>query len=345
VYSSGNNKEITLKKRGNQIRIIKMENQEQPTFESTLKSSDTEEFIDIHFYRPLGYRWALLFRKLGVTPNTVTIAGIFLGVAAGVCYYFDNIWITLLGIFLLIWANTFDSTDGQLARMTGQRSALGRILDGLCGDLWFITIYVAICLRLYPIWGMSIWILALVTGFFHSRQASMADYYRNIHLLFLKGKSGSELDNSKELQKKNKLLTWKNDFMAKIVSFFYTSYTRGQESWSPNCQKFFFILKEKFGDNIPEKLRNDFRQKSLPLMKWMNILSFNTRVIVLFISLLIGHPWIYFVFELTILNIILIFMIYKHENICKRFINEIKSGKYDSELFEENKKDFNNPMN
>ncbi|MGL5562718.1 MAG: CDP-alcohol phosphatidyltransferase family protein, partial [Tannerellaceae bacterium] len=33
----------------------------KPSLESTLKSMDTEEFIDIHFYRPIGYRWALFF--------------------------------------------------------------------------------------------------------------------------------------------------------------------------------------------------------------------------------------------------------------------------------------------
>ena len=125
----------------------------QPTLESTLKSTDTEEFIDIYFYRPIGYRWALLFQKLGVTPNAVTIASIFLGIGAGICFYFDNIWISLLGIFLLVWANSYDSADGQLARMTKQFSALGRVLDGFAGNLWFASIYVGICLRLYTEWG------------------------------------------------------------------------------------------------------------------------------------------------------------------------------------------------
>ena len=61
--------------------------EQKPTLESTLKSLDTEEFIDIHFYRPIGYRWALLFNKMGVSPNAVTIASIVIGVAAGICYY------------------------------------------------------------------------------------------------------------------------------------------------------------------------------------------------------------------------------------------------------------------
>lgn len=300
----------------------------KPTLESTLKSTDTEETIDIYFYRPIGYRWALFFQKLGIHPNTVTIISIFLGVGAGICFYFENIWITILGIFLLVWANSYDSADGQLARMTKQFSALGRALDGFAGDLWFAAIYIAICLRLYPEWGLWIWAMALIAGYFHSKQAAMADYYRNIHLLFLKGKGGSELDNSEELTEKYKQETFKNNWFNKLYLFFYRSYTKGQESWTPNFQKMFAVLKNKYGETAPDTFREAFRAKSLPLMKYTNILSFNTRAIVLFISMLVSFPWIYFVFELTILNILLVYMVRKHEKICKRFTKEIEEGKF-----------------
>ncbi len=173
-----------------------MSDKKVPSIESSLKSKDTEEFIDLLFYRPLGYRWATFFHKVGITPNVVTLFAIILGAASGVMFYFDHMGYNITGMLLLIWANMYDSADGQLARMTGQKSELGRILDGACGDIWFISIYAAICLRLTPQWGIYIWILAAVTGFFHSKQAAMADYYRNTYLFFLKGKSGSELDNS-----------------------------------------------------------------------------------------------------------------------------------------------------
>ncbi|QIK58842.1 CDP-alcohol phosphatidyltransferase family protein [Dysgonomonas sp. HDW5A] len=303
--------------------------QNKPSLESTLKSSDTEEFIDIYFYRPIGYRWALLFQKLGVTPNAVTIASIFIGVGSGICFYFDNLWLTLLGIFLLVWANSFDSADGQLARMTKQFSALGRVLDGFAGNLWFISIYIAICMRLFPVWGWSIWALAVITGYFHSKQASMADYYRNIHLLFLKGKSGSELDNTAELREKNVELTWGANFWEKLVLTFYLNYTKGQESWSANFQEMFKLLKSRFGETAPEQFRVAFREKSLPLMKWTNILSFNTRAIALFVAVLIKQPWLYFVFELVVLNVILVYMVSCHEKMCKTFTKQIEEGKYE----------------
>ena len=297
--------------------------EQKPTLESTLKSLDTEEFIDIHFYRPIGYRWALLFNKMGVSPNAVTIASIVIGVAAGICYYPTDLAINILGMLLLVWANSYDSADGQLARMTGKKTPLGRILDGAAGDIWFITIYAAICLRLTPQWGIWIWVLAAITGFFHSKQAAMADYYRNVHLLFLKGKSGSELSYSPHLKEHYREMSWRREFIYKLFETFYINYTVGQEQLTPQFQRLMNKIRTQYAGQAPESFRVAFREKSLPLMKYTNMLSFNTRVIALFISLLIDLPWVYFLFDMTVLNAMLVYMIYTHEQFCKRFMDEL----------------------
>ena len=46
---------------------------EKKGVEASFKSMDTEEFLDIHFNRPIGYVWALFFQRFGVHPNVVTI--------------------------------------------------------------------------------------------------------------------------------------------------------------------------------------------------------------------------------------------------------------------------------
>lgn len=46
---------------------------EKKGIEASFKSMDTEEFLDIYFNRPIGYAWALFFKKLKVHPNVVTI--------------------------------------------------------------------------------------------------------------------------------------------------------------------------------------------------------------------------------------------------------------------------------
>lgn len=294
-------------------------------YRSSLKSSDTEEHIDLCFYRPIGFAWACLFRKLHVSPNAVTIASIFIGVFAGVCMYPTNLWVNAAGIFLLIWANSYDSADGQLARLTKQYSQLGRILDGMAGDFWFISIYIAICLRTIrtvPVFEehhWAIWCVAVGAGMCHALQAAVADSYRQFHLLLLKGSAGSELDSTEQLRKSYSELSWSRDFWRKLVQMFYVRYTSRQETISPAMQRVLRIFRRKFPDGtLPGKYQREFRAWSLPLCKWENFMTFNWRSIFLFVTLLAGQPWLYFVAELTIFNIVLVYTIVRHESICRR---------------------------
>ena len=286
--------------------------------EATFKSQDTEEWLDIHFTRPLGLMWANLFNRFNVHPNVVTLLSIVLGAAAGVMFYYPDLLHTVAGILLLVWANLYDSADGQLARMTGKKTMWGRVLDGFAGDVWFFAIYAAICLRLTPEWGIWIWLLAAASGFiFHAKQCQLADYYRNIHLYFIKGKSGSELDSSQKLRADFRALTWRKDPVSKTFLYFYGNYTRSQEVQTPAFQRFYAALRGRFGEQIPQALRDDFRRGSLPLMKYANILTFNTRAIVLYVVMLVGQPWLYFVFEVTIMTLIYCYMRSRHEGLCR----------------------------
>ena len=302
------------------------------SYKESLKSQDTEETLDLMFYRPIGYFWSCIAYRLGVTPNAITIASIFIGIGAGVCFYFSNLWWNLLGVGLLVLANSFDSADGQLARMTHNYSRIGRILDGLSGDVWFVAIYTAICLRenvtseFFSAHHWVIWVVAAGTGFFHATQAAMADYYRQFHLYFVKGKEGSELDSAQDdLWPKFHSLSWRKNFWQKLVLMFYTNYTTGQEKRTPWMQKFRRQLKAKFGDDVPMDLRQKFRAQSKPLMKYTNMLSFNTRTIALFVAILVFQmPWLYFAFELTVLNIMLVYMMWRHEKICRLFMKEVE---------------------
>lgn len=310
-------------------------NDKKVSYKDTLKSMDTEETIDLCFYRPIGYMWAVLCAKVGIKPNAITIASIFIGVAAGIMFYYTDLWFNIIGMLLLIWANSFDSADGQLARMTQQYSRIGRILDGVSGDLWFASIYIAICLRtqenvqFFDNYTGAIWIIAVLAGLCHAKQAAAADYYRQFHLYFLKGKEGSELDSVEQLDKNYAAISWKGNFWKKLTMYFYRNYTANQEALTPRMQELRRELKSRFGEGeISQQFRDDFRAKSKPLMKYTNWLSFNLRTIALFASLFAGMPWLYFMFELVVLNAMLIYMIKRHERICKKLTTDLKNGKY-----------------
>lgn len=307
-------------------------NHHKKEIEATWKSQDTEEWLDIVFTRPIGYQWALFFNRFNVHPNVVTILSIILGIVAGVMFYFSDIWHNIAGVLLLMWANFYDSADGQLARMTGKKTRVGRMLDGFAGDAWFFCIYWAIFFRLFhrPIpftdveWGWWGFPLGMTCGVLcHSRQCGLSDYYRNIHLFFIKGKAGSELDNAKQQMEIYRSISFTKEPLWKAFMFFYSRYTAKQEAQTPQFQKFMAKLKDTYGENIPQNIRDEFRKGSLPLMKYANILTFNTRAIALYISCLIDEPWLYLLFELTVLTALYFYMRHRHESLCKRMADSL----------------------
>ena len=44
--------------------------------QASFKSNDTEEWLDVHFTRPIGLVFALFWNKLGVHPNAITILSV-----------------------------------------------------------------------------------------------------------------------------------------------------------------------------------------------------------------------------------------------------------------------------
>ena len=129
------------------------------------------------------------------------------------------------------------------------------------------------------------------------------------------------------LDKQSEMLTWKNNFIEKVFMLFYVSYTKDQEHWTPCIQAFRKALVDRFGDDaITDEFREAFRKESKPMMKYTNILSFNTRATALFICILTGFPWCYFLFELSVMNVILIYMVYKYEAICKKFTVRLRGN-------------------
>ena len=291
---------------------------------STMKSREVESDFELYVTRTPGYLWALFFRWLHVHPIAVTLMSIVIGSASAYFFLFDDICYNLIGMLLLIWANWYDCADGQLARMTGKKTLVGRVLDGFAGNVWAFFIYIALLFRMWPEWGITIFILESWAGFYcHSRQCALADYYRNIHLWVALGKGDSELDTSIEQQQRMESLRWnKKEWFEKFYLFFYVRYTRSQERQTPEFQLIKPLLDKLPVDN---PIRQQFRKESLPLMPLCNILTFDTRVGVLFLSLLVGHPWIYIIFEITVLEILRFYTRHRHEAFCHKLHQKLST--------------------
>lgn len=322
-------------------------------FKKTLKSSDTEDWLDLHFVRPFCYYWALLFARLDIHPNTVTILSMFIGAGSAIffgcaSFYYngmEGLMFNIIAILMLCLADIFDCTDGQLARMTGKKSKLGRILDGLAGFTWFIPIYHAMIYRFYLhhdlefqwlgiedtpenaliVTGIA-YIIGVIAGFMGTGgQQRLADYYIQVHLFFLKGEKGSELDNSKRQQEIYDQMDESTPAYERYFQKTYIDYTKKQEASTPQFQRLLAKLRSKFGslDAIPLEVREEFRQYSLPVIKWNGLLTFNFRSFWLFLFCLLDVPVMYFVWEIVGMGLLYLYVKRRHEAFCRKLADKL----------------------
>ena len=289
-------------------------------YEASLKSIETENFVDRIFYRPIGFRIAKALRNTGVTPNMITVISIFVGAAAGFFFYKTDIVYNIIGILFLIMANILDCVDGQLARLTGIKSKIGRILDGFAGDIWFASIYIGFALRLSEQTGCYwVFALAVMSGMSHLFQANITDYYKTLHLYFISKDKGAEFQSIEQIEAQHKQLKYG---VAKFFYFLYRWYSLLQVKVTPTLQKMLKQMHSLYGDDIPENIRIEFRKKSKALMKYIDLMTFNGRTIIMFVIVLSGEVYLYYLYEILVLNAVLFFCMKKHEQICASFIKQ-----------------------
>ena len=322
-------------------------------FKKTLKSSETEDWLDLHFVRPFCYYWALFFARFDIHPNTVTILSMFIGAGSAfffacASYYYCGIvglMLNIVAILLLCLADIFDCTDGQLARMTGKKSRIGRILDGVAGFVWFVPIYVCLVYRFYLhhsiefgwlgiedtpqnalIASLCLLAFGCFSGFYcFGGQQRLADYYIQVHLFFLKGEKGSELDNSKRQQEIYDQLPKDAPFYERLFQKSYVDYTRKQENVTPQFQRLLQKLREKYGstDNIPAEVREEIHRESLGVMPWNGMLTFNFRSFWLFLFCLLDVPALNFVWEVIGMGLLFWYVNHRHETFCRRIAESL----------------------
>ena len=323
-------------------------------FKATLKSSETEDWLDLHVIRPFCYYLAVFFAKFDINPNTVTIWSMVIGAASAIffgcgSFYYSGWWglsMNIIAIILLMIADIFDCTDGQLARMTGKKSRMGRILDGVAGFAWFVPIYHAMVYRFYlhhdiefSLLGISdtqqnaliatgiVYVLGLISGIAGlAGQQRLADYYIQVHLFFLKGEKGAELDNSKRQEEIYKAMNKSNSSWGeRLFQKSYIGYTQKQEARTPQFQRLMQKLREKFGstDNTPEDVRRRFHDASLPVIFWNGLLTFNFRSFWLFLFCLLDVPAMNFVWEIVGMGLLWYYVNRRHEAFCKKIADDL----------------------
>lgn len=151
------------------------------------KPRDVEEPIDYYWHRPLAARLVRLLVPLPVTPNQVTYASGFVSLLSGAALslgaWYDRHW-AAVGAALLLASIVLDCADGQLARVRGTSSAVGRALDGLMDAVAPLAVFhgMAFYLLAQGYGAAVIWPVGLCAGGSLIWHASQYDVNKNIYL-------------------------------------------------------------------------------------------------------------------------------------------------------------------
>ncbi len=286
--------------------------------EATYKAREVEGLLDLYFYRPIGLRLAEFFEQLKMTPTAVTLLGGICGVVAGHLYYYRDLRINIVGMVLHVGANALDNADGQLARLTQRETRKGRIIDSVADHVVFASIYVHLTLRCFledP--SPAIWLLALAAGISHALQGAAADYYRSTYLYFAATGARTGFDSSAGVQSEYQTSSWHQTLWDKFLLALYFNFIRQQEMLAPHLKKLRETVSELFQGQIPAWLRARYQNLAGPMLKWWGLLMTNTRMLVLFVLLLIGRPIYFFWFELIPLNALFVYLIFREETMAE----------------------------
>lgn len=254
-----------------------------------------EDPSNLWIIHPAGRGLLPWFVSQGISANSVSIGGFFIGSAAALAYSQWRVWpFACLGLLLSIMWLIADGLDGMIARTTKTASALGRFLDGLCDHGVFALIYVALAVS---IGTREAWILGAAAAIAHGVQSSLYESERaRFH------RRGMGIGTPRTIAGSNPIVRG-YDALGALVD------------WATGG--FDELLRH---DANPGKLGADYGDLAARPMRLMALLSANVRVLAIFLACLAGNPTLFWWFELIPLTLILIVGLSWHRSVEFRMV-------------------------
>jgi hypothetical protein len=137
-------------------------------------------------------------------------------------------------------------------------------------------------------------------------------------------RSRGDFDSSAALRSDYQTLTWREGPWQKFLLVLYLNFTRQQEMISPVLKKFRETVDRLFHEQIPEWLTVQYRNAARPVFKFWGVLMTNSRMLLLFTLLLFDRTAWFFWIEITIFNLLLIYLLFREESMCRSLLEVVK---------------------
>lgn len=267
------------------------------------KPPELQSFLNRNLFHPLARRLAVALSWTPVTPNMVSVFGAILVLSAGACYAGMS-WPegVIIGFALHMLWHVVDGADGDLARLTGRASPVGEMVDGACDYLSHAFLYLILATILDDHIGLWAYPLGLIAGFSRVAQANHAESQRRIYLWRAYGVPWLQQATS----------SGDDIFQRKggIAGFFQgagRAYVALANKLSPASPVIDRAAERAAHDpeaqrRLARLCRCAFRR---PLFLQM-VLGANPRTVLLGLSMALGSPLLFFLTEVTLLNLLLL---------------------------------------
>ena len=271
-----------------------------PTAPSTSpgRPAEIEEWSNRRLIHPLSRALTGLLIPTGVSPNAVSAMGAGLAAIAA-CVFVLAPWPAsgLVGLlFLLAW-HVFDGADGDLARRTGRASTNGELVDGICDHLGQAAVYIAFAVILSPSLGGWAWLLAAASGLSRAVQASAYETCRRKYRRWVYGAGWIDQD-LRRLEASDASPGQRTQI---ALARAYMS-VAGLVSADDRALEAAMSRASATGPEAAAAARALYRERMLPLVKQAAILCANYRSLAAGLSIVVGRPVWFLLYELVLLN-------------------------------------------
>jgi hypothetical protein len=267
---------------------------------------EMDDWLNARIYHPLAQRLARLLVPTPLTPNMVSVSG-GLAIVAAALLYTQLEWpvSVLLGFLAHALWHVLDGADGDLARMTGQTSPVGEIVDGVCDYFGHVFLYVL--LAAYGDrqgWGGWSWALASFAGAARVFQSNHAEAERRTYLWRGYGipwLRQAYADRDRSLRRG--LISRLFDPLARLYVLVASAGRATDERIDG------LIAKAGHAPGGEERARRVCREASRFPLRLQTLLGANLRTIALGISMAIGSPIWFFLWEMVPLSLLFVFSV------------------------------------
>ena len=291
---------------------------------SVFRTAEIEDPSNRWLIHPLSHRAARLFARLGWHPNAVSLLSLPFGLAAaaGLYHYGEPLAVTGGFLALGVW-HVLDGADGQLARMTGKSSEAGKVIDGVADYLVNIAVYLALAWALVPALGGAAWAWAVAAGLSHAFQGSLYEYYRYEYDYWGRGVAGRRVPEAAELRAK--MASTRG--LTRLLHAFHYAYVRAQSLGAGPRPRLHRVLAGRVAEGpAAEDWRARYRVVNRPLVRRWAWLNANKRTLAVYLACLWATPLYYFLWELVILNGVMVACAWAQRRADRRLLAELGGG-------------------